>query len=74
MAWRYFQVWDLRTNSVNPNLIRAVDDDGTEHWVPTDDANRDWRDYQAWLAKGNMPNPPPEAPSLGDPTPRARRK
>lgn len=32
--------------------------------IPADPANRDWREYQDWLAAGNTPNPyvvPPRA-------------
>lgn len=31
-------------------------------FIPDDPRNHDWRDYQAWLAKGNVPqlaDPPP---------------
>ena len=32
-------------------------------FIPSDQRNHDWRDYQAWLAKGNTPQaadtPPP---------------
>lgn len=30
--------------------------------VPDDPRNPDWRDYQAWRAAGNQPDPPPPAP------------
>lgn len=33
--------------------------------IPNDPGNRDWREYQDWLAEGNMPNPadPPPGPT-----------
>lgn len=34
-------------------------------FIPSDPHNRDWREYQAWLAKGNVPeaaDPPPPPP------------
>lgn len=34
-------------------------------FIPNDPRNQDWREYQAWLAKGNVPelaDPPPPAP------------
>ena len=27
--------------------------------IPADAGNRDWRDYQAWLAAGNVADPAP---------------
>jgi hypothetical protein len=41
-----------------------VRDDGA--WIPSDPANRDWAEYQDWLAAGGTPNPPkpPVHPAL----------
>lgn len=33
----------------------VVRDDGA--WIPADPANRDWLEYQEWLAAGNEPKP-----------------
>ena len=39
-------------------VIRTVD----QAWIPNDPANRDWVEYEAWLADGGVPDPyvPPE--------------
>lgn len=39
--------------------------------IPNDPLNADWRDYQAWLAVGNVPDP---ADPLPEPAPRLVRK
>lgn len=53
------------TNSAG--VIRAAD--GAS--IPADPLNADWRDYQAWLAVGNTPDP---ADPLPEPDPRLVRK
>jgi hypothetical protein len=39
-------------------VIRVAD----QVWIPDDPANRDWVEYQQWLADGGVPDPyvPPE--------------
>jgi hypothetical protein len=41
-------------------VVRAVDG----AFIPNDPANRDWREYQSWLAAGHTPDPyvPPPPP------------
>ena len=29
-------------------------------YIPNDPGNRDWAEYQRWLADGNQPDPAPE--------------
>ena len=40
------------------SVIRAAD----QATIPNDPLNRDWQDYQAWLAHGNAPDPAPAIP------------
>lgn len=39
-----------------------IEEDGTVRFVPDDSANRDWQEYQAWLAADpeNQPLPADE--------------
>jgi hypothetical protein len=56
----YTQVWNPMLNAVDPNVV-IHDEDGA--CIPNDPDNKDWQDYQAWLAEGNTPNPaPPPSP------------
>lgn len=45
--------------SVDPNVIRRTSDNS---FIPNDDRNHDWIEYQAWLAAGNTPLPPDSTP------------
>lgn len=36
-------------------------------WIPSDTHNRDWQDYQFWLAAGNVPQPLPVVQPLSQP-------
>ena len=51
-------------NAVDPNLIMAtVEGDPYVAFIPNDEGNKDWREYQAWLTQGNEPNPPQGVPT-----------
>lgn len=54
---------DYQLTSNNSTVIRTED----SAFIPNDPANRDWIEYQRWLAKGNEPAayeaPPPPGPT-----------
>jgi hypothetical protein len=51
-------------------VIRTIDG----ACIPADPANRDWQEYQEWLAAGGVPDPyvPPPDPPPPPPDPNAR--
>lgn len=46
---------DYQLTSTDEQVIRTVD----QAWIPNDPGNRDWVEYEAWLAAGGIPDPPP---------------
>jgi hypothetical protein len=54
MAADYKQLVDPMTGGVSETILRFAD----QAYIPPDPANRDRQEYEAWLAQGNMPDPP----------------
>jgi hypothetical protein len=57
---------DYQLTATEATVIRTAD----QAHIPNDPANRDWQEYQDWLAAGGVPDPyvPPPPP----PDPNAR--
>jgi len=56
----YNQVWSSLLNKIDDKFIYL----NTRSWlIPNDPGNKDWITYQNWLAAGNTPDPPLEAPN-----------
>jgi len=53
----YTQALDVFGN-VNNTLIQAQDGD-LIYYIPNDDGNVQWIEYQTWLSQGNQPDPAP---------------
>lgn len=45
---------------MKPSGVLRIEDNA---FIPFDPANRDFQEYQEWLALGNQPLPPDEQPS-----------
>jgi hypothetical protein len=65
---------DYQLTATDAIVIRITD----QAWIPNDPANRDWVEYQNWLALGNVPDPykpppppPPDAVAIVDQSYRA---
>jgi hypothetical protein len=55
----YTQIWSLLEGKIDENHISRDADGAT---IPFDEDNRDYQDYLAWLAEGNIPALPPGMP------------
>jgi len=40
----------------DPNVVQRTSDNAC---IPADPLNRDWQEYQQWLAEGNVPEAAP---------------
>lgn len=58
MAAAYQQCIDMRTGGISDMILRVAD----QAYIPPDPGNRDRIEYEAWLAEGNTPDPPPPLP------------
>jgi hypothetical protein len=41
-------------------MVKRINDNDTESFIPFDPANTDYQAYLAWLAEGNTPEPADE--------------
>jgi hypothetical protein len=47
-------------NSPFPGIRQSVLRVADQAYIPDDPANRDWAEYQQWLADGGVPDPAPD--------------
>lgn len=50
----YKKIKDGVSDKINENIIVRTSDGA---FIPKDSDNRDWQEYQKWLADGNKPLP-----------------
>lgn len=58
MTQPYQQTVNPITGALAGGVLRRADN----AYIPDDPSNADWGDYQAWLAEGNVPDPPEPLP------------
>jgi hypothetical protein len=49
----YTEIYDSRTRKM-ADVVMAKDGKNV-YWIPKDEGNKDWQEYQQWLASGNKP-------------------
>lgn len=66
----YQQLMDPMTQQLSGTVLRRID----TAYIPDDPANRDRAEYSAWLAEGNVPDPPDPLPEPPEPVPDANAR
>jgi len=54
MEYNYQQTLNM-DGTINTSCIKRLPDNAI---IPNDPSNKDWENYQLWLAEGNTPLPP----------------